>query len=151
TQENSTALDPKKAAVAAAIARAKAKKLAQANSTSEAISNSQTAENEVEKTKSAVEKTQENSTALDPKKAAVAAAIARAKAKKLAQVNSTAEAISNSKTVENDEEKTKNAVEKTEENSTALDPKKAAVAAAIARAKAKKLAKTQATLENNQE
>ncbi|HHF4779527.1 TPA: electron transport complex subunit RsxC [Haemophilus influenzae] len=151
TQENSSALDPKKAAIAAAIARAKAKKLAQANSTSEAISNSQTVENEVEKTKSAVEKTQENSTALDPKKAAVAAAIARAKAKKLAQANSTAEAISNSKTVENDEEKTKNAVEKTEENSTALDPKKAAVAAAIARAKAKKLAKTQATLENNQE
>ncbi|HHE9337055.1 TPA: electron transport complex subunit RsxC [Haemophilus influenzae] len=143
--------DAKKAAVAAALARAKAKKLAQANSSTEAISNAQTTENEVEKTKSAVEKTQENSTALDPKKAAVAAAIARAKAKKLAQVNSTAEAISNSKTVENDEEKTKNAVEKTEENSTALDPKKAAVAAAIARAKAKKLAKTQATLENNQE
>ncbi|HHF4106070.1 TPA: electron transport complex subunit RsxC [Haemophilus influenzae] len=151
TQENSTALDPKKAAVAAAIARAKAKKLAQANSTAEAISNSKTVENDEEKTKNAVEKTEENSTALDPKKAAVAAAIARAKAKKLAQANSTAEAISNSKTVENDEEKTKNAVEKTEENSTALDPKKAAVAAAIARAKAKKLAKTQATLENNQE
>ncbi|SQG88155.1 electron transport complex protein RnfC [Haemophilus influenzae] len=151
TQENSTAFDPKKAAVAAAIARAKAKKLAQANSTAEAISNSKTVENDEEKTKNAVEKTEENSTALDPKKAAVAAAIARAKAKKLAQANSTAEAISNSKTVENDEEKTKNAVEKTEENSTALDPKKAAVAAAIARAKAKKLAKTQATLENNQE
>ncbi|HHF6794805.1 TPA: electron transport complex subunit RsxC [Haemophilus influenzae] len=154
TEENSTALDAKKAAVAAAIARAKAKKLAQANSTSEAISNSQTVENEVEKTKSAVEKTEENSTALDAKKAAVAAAIARAKAKKLAQANGTSEAISNSQTVENVEnevEKTKSAVEKTEENSTALDPKKAAVAAAIARAKAKKLAKTQATLENNQE
>ncbi|HHF3600678.1 TPA: electron transport complex subunit RsxC [Haemophilus influenzae] len=151
TQENSTALDPKKAAVAAAIARAKAKKLAQANSTNEAISNSQTAENEVEKTKSAVEKTQENSTALDPKKAAVAAAIARAKAKKLAQTNSTSEAISNAQPAENEVEKTKSAVEKTQENSTALDPKKAAVAAAIARAKAKKLAKTQATLENNQE
>ncbi|TWU94648.1 electron transport complex subunit RsxC [Haemophilus influenzae] len=151
TQENSTALDPKKAAVAAAIARAKAKKLAQANSTTEAISNAQTAENEVEKTKSVVEKTQENSTALDPKKAAVAAAIARAKAKKLAQANSTSEAISNSQTVENEVEKTKSAVEKTQENSTELDPKKAAVAAAIARAKAKKLAKTQATLENNQE
>ncbi|KAL1001921.1 electron transport complex subunit RsxC [Haemophilus influenzae] len=154
TQENSTALDAKKAAVAAAIARAKAKKLAQANSTAEAVSNSQTAENEVEKTKSAVEKTQENSTALDPKKAAVAAAIARAKAKKLAQANSTSEAISNSKTVENDEEKTKNtlekaksAVEKTEENLTALDAKKAAVAAAIARAKAKKLAQTNSTSE----
>ncbi|HHF6232085.1 TPA: electron transport complex subunit RsxC, partial [Haemophilus influenzae] len=80
-------------------------------------------------------------------------AIARAKAKKLAQANGTSEAISNSQTVENVEnevEKTKSAVEKTEENSTALDPKKAAVAAAIARAKAKKLAKTQATLENNQ-
>ncbi|XOC41506.1 electron transport complex subunit RsxC [Haemophilus influenzae] len=151
TQENSTALDPKKAAVAAAIARAKAKKLAQANSTNEAISNAQTAENEVEKTKSAVEKTQENSTALDPKKAAVAAAIARAKAKKLAQTNSTSEAISNAQPAENEVEKTKSAVEKTQENSTALDPKKAAVAAAIARAKAKKLAKTQATLENNQE
>ena len=45
----------------------------------------------------------------------------------------------------------KSAVEKTEENSTALEPKKATVAAAIARAKAKKLAKTQVTLENNQE
>ncbi|HHF0500214.1 TPA: electron transport complex subunit RsxC, partial [Haemophilus influenzae] len=135
----------------AAIARAKAKKLAQANSTSEAISNAQTIENEVEKTKSAVEKTQENSTALDPKKAAVAAAIARAKAKKLAQANSTSEAISNAQPAENEVEKTKSVVEKTQENSTALDPKKAAVAAAIARAKAKKLAKTQATLENNQE
>ncbi|HHF6648619.1 TPA: electron transport complex subunit RsxC, partial [Haemophilus influenzae] len=115
------------------------------------ISNSQTAKNEVEKTKSAVEKTEENSTALDPKKAAVAAAIARAKAKKLAQTNSTSETISNSQTAENEVEKTNSAVEKTQENSTALDPKKAAVAAAIARAKAKKLAKTQATLENNQE
>ena len=91
-----------------------------------------------------VEKTEENSTALDPKKAAVAAAIARAKAKKLAQVNGTTESVSSTQAIES-------AVEKTEENSTALDPKKAAVAAAIARAKAKKLAKTQATLENNQE
>ncbi|MBD3608914.1 electron transport complex subunit RsxC, partial [Haemophilus influenzae] len=74
-------------------------------------------ENEVEKTNSAVEKTQENSTALDPKKAAVAAAIARAKAKKLAQTNSTIEAISNSQTAENEVEKTNSAVEKTQENS----------------------------------
>ncbi|WP_118867109.1 electron transport complex subunit RsxC [Haemophilus haemolyticus] len=74
----------------------------------------------------------------DAKKAAVAAALARAKAKKLAQVNETAESVSNTQTVEN-------AVEKTEENSTALDPKKAAVAAAIARAKAKKLAQAGTT------
>ena len=75
---------------------------------------------------------------------AVAAAIARAKAKKLTQANRTIESVPSTQAIEN-------AVEKTEENSTALDLKKAAVAAAIARAKAKKLAKTQATLENNQE
>ena len=131
---NSTALDPKKAAVAAAIARAKAKKLAQANETAESVSNTQTVE-------SAVEKTDENSTALDPKKAAVAAAIARAKAKKLAQSNETDESVSNTQTVES-------AVEKTDENSTALDPKKVAVAAAIARAKAKKLAQANGTTES---
>ena len=59
-------------------------------------------------------------------------------------MNGTTELVPSTQDIEN-------AVEKTEENSTALDPKKAAVAAAIARAKAKKLAKTQATLENNQE
>ena len=68
-----TALDPKKAAIAAAIARAKAKKAA--------------AQGEMVTThapESEVKKTDENSAALDPKKAAVAAAIARAKAKKAA-------------------------------------------------------------------
>ena len=59
-------------------------------------------------------------------------------------MNGTTESVPSTQAVES-------VVEKTEENSTALDPKKAAVAAAIARAKAKKLAKTQATLENNQE
>jgi len=59
-------------------------------------------------------------------------------------VNGTTESVPSTQAVES-------VVEKTEENSTALDPKKAVVAAAIARAKAKKLAKTQATLENNQE
>ena len=59
-------------------------------------------------------------------------------------MNGTTESVLSTQAIES-------AVEKTEENSTALDPKKAAVAAAIARAKAKKLAKTQATLENNQE
>ncbi|THA08117.1 electron transport complex subunit RsxC, partial [Rodentibacter pneumotropicus] len=65
--------------------------------------------------------------------------IARAKAKKLAQVTDTV-------TTESE-----NAVGKTEENPTALDPKKAAVAAAIARAKAKKLAQTQQQSGNSQE
>ena len=118
TDENPTALDPKKAAVAAAIARAKAKK---------AATQGETVTTNV--TESTGEKTDENSTALDPKKAAVAAAIARAKAKKAAAQS---EAVTTNAT--------ESAVEKTDENPTALDPKKAAIAAAIARAKAKKAA-----------
>ena len=118
TDENPTALDPKKAAVAAAIARAKAKKAA---AQSEAVTTNAT--------ESAIEKTDKNPTVLDPKKAAVAAAIARAKAKKAAAQG---EAVATNET--------ESAVEKTDENPTALDPKKAAIAAAIARAKAKKAA-----------
>ncbi|URL01135.1 electron transport complex subunit RsxC [Avibacterium sp. 20-126] len=197
TQENPTALDPKKAAIAAAIARAKAKKQAQngtaqsAHATSQlveeqeavksehresAIENSESAtsaqgviENRENATaiQSAVEKTQENPTVLDPKKAAIAAAIARAKAKKQVQ-NGTAqsayamqqpverqgdveserhesaiETTSAQGAIENRANSTtiQSAVEKTQENPTALDPKKAAIAAAIARAKAKKRAK----------
>jgi len=45
---------------------------------------------------------------------------------------------------------TKSAVEKTDENPTALDPKKAAVAAAIARAKAKKAAAQGETVTTNE-
>ena len=106
TSANTTETDPRKAAVAAALARAKAKKAAQA----------------VEKTEEVVKPAEE----LDPRKAAVAAALARAKAKKAAQ----AQAV----------EKTEEVAKPTEE----LDPRKAAVAAALARAKAKKAAQAQA-------
>ena len=68
---------------------------------------------------------------IDPKKAAVAAAIARAKAKKLANAQSTS----------NPETETELAAGTTVD----IDPKKAAVAAAIARAKAKKLANAPST------
>ncbi|MGF7433863.1 hypothetical protein [Pasteurella bettyae] len=73
----STEMDPKKAAIAA-IARAKAKKQATqgANEQSEV---SQTAAQNTEIS------TATESAETDPKKAAIAAAIARAKAKKLAQ------------------------------------------------------------------
>ncbi|MBQ4833325.1 electron transport complex subunit RsxC [Pseudoalteromonas sp. MMG010] len=100
SQGSSESTDDKKSAVAAAIARAKAKKAAQQNS----------AESQDENTDSAP---------VDDKKAAVAAAIARAKAKKAAQQNST----------ESQDENT---------DSSPADDKKAAVAAAIARAKEKK-------------
>ena len=90
---NSTEVDPRKAAVEAAIARAKARKLEQETVT-------------------------ETAEPVDPRKAAVEAAIARAKARKLEQQTVT-------ETVE------------------PVDPRKAAVAAAIARAQAKKAAQQQ--------
>ncbi|URQ99605.1 electron transport complex subunit RsxC [Pseudoalteromonas sp. SCSIO 43095] len=100
-------VDDKKSAVAAAIARAKAKKAAQANE--QAPSDDITSESPV---------------AANDKKAAVAAAIARAKAKKAAQAN---EQAPSDDTV-------------SESPAPTADDKKAAVAAAIARAKAKKAA-----------
>ena len=104
--------DPRKAAIAAALARAKAKKQAEAQP-----------EVAVEPTPA------ETPTAdADAKKAAVAAAIARAKAKKLAQ--------------QEPEASPEVTAEPTPAETPAADAdaKKAAVAAAIARAKAKKLA-----------
>ncbi|MGR5445457.1 electron transport complex subunit RsxC [Vibrio jasicida] len=92
----------KKAAIAAAIARAKAKKAQQKDST------------ESVETEAPVKQAE------DPKKAAVAAAIARAKARKAQQEGST------------------ESVEAEAPADQTEDPKKAAVAAAIARAKARK-------------
>ncbi|MHA2799065.1 electron transport complex subunit RsxC [Vibrio harveyi] len=92
----------KKAAVAAAIARAKAKKAQQEDSTEP------------------VESETPEQQGGDPKKAAVAAVIARAKARKAQQEEST------------------ESVETEAPAEQAEDPKKAAVAAAIARAKARK-------------
>ncbi|MEJ2763224.1 electron transport complex subunit RsxC [Photobacterium sp. MCCC 1A19761] len=99
--------DAKKDAVAAAIARAKARKAAQQNN----VDQTETSE-------------------ADPKKAAVAAAIARAKARKATQQ---AESATPEK-AEIEQADTEPA------DAPAEDPKKAAVAAAIARAKARKAA-----------
>ncbi|WGE51994.1 electron transport complex subunit RsxC [Actinobacillus equuli] len=106
--------DPKKAAVAAALARARAKKVAQ-QAPAQAVEMS-------EKIATATE-------AEDPRKAAVAAALARAKAKKTAQQTA--------------QQAPQQAVENAEKVAAAIeveDPRKAAVAAALARAKAKKAA-----------
>ncbi|MEW6485949.1 MAG: electron transport complex subunit RsxC [Pseudomonadota bacterium] len=107
-----TETDDRKDAVAAAIARAKAKKAAQAADTAgEPVVAAPAAETAAE----------------DPRKAAVAAAIARAKAKKAAQaVDNAGEPV----------------VAAPDAETTAENPRKAAVAAAIARAKAKKATQT---------
>ncbi|CNF46446.1 electron transport complex subunit RsxC [Yersinia massiliensis] len=102
------AVDPRQAAVAAAIARVKAKKAAQAE------------------TAPVVEHQQAEELQEDPRKAAVAAAIARVRAKKAAQAE-TAPVVEHQQAEELQE-----------------DPRKAAVAAAIARVKAKEAAQAEA-------
>ncbi|MEN5015623.1 electron transport complex subunit RsxC [Erwinia sp. Eh17-17] len=104
--------DPRKAAVEAAIARAKAKK-AQVSDAAPAPASTD---------------------APDPRKAAVEAAIARAKAKKAAQAAATAPEPQETAAAE-----------------PAVDARKAAVEAAIARAKAKKAAQAAATVPEPQE
>ncbi|MFM5353891.1 electron transport complex subunit RsxC [Aeromonas dhakensis] len=114
-----TEADPKKAAIAAALARAKAKKAAQSGDTEAAQA---TPADATASTSAAAQS--------DPKKAAIAAAIARAKAKK-AQASSEADAT---------EPGADSRAATAEPTGAGDDPKKAAIAAAIARAKAKKAA-----------
>ncbi len=130
-------VDPKKAAIAAAIVRAKAKKAAQQGDSAEGD----------------LTATAGTSEAVDPKKAAIAAAIARAKAKKLAQqgASTSAEDAKSEPTASaqtRDDTVAKSEVTTSQSDtaaSEAVDPKKAAIAAAIARAKAKKLAQQSAS------
>ncbi|QEZ92131.1 electron transport complex subunit RsxC [Proteus sp. CD3] len=106
TASESEDADPRKAAVAAALARVKAKKAQQASQSSTVEAPVQNAEAEE----------------VDPRKAAVAAALARVKAKKALQAS---QASTDEAPVQNAEPEE-------------VDPRKAAVAAALARVKAKK-------------
>ncbi|MFM5008612.1 electron transport complex subunit RsxC [Aeromonas sp. R9-2] len=156
--QNDAPVDPKKAAIAAAIARAKAKKLAQQSDSAEGdlTANADTSESAATQS----DAPSAASEAIDPKKAAIAAAIARAKAKKLAQQGESAGAEDAQSEPAASAETRDMTVAKSEVTtshsdtaaSEAVDPKKAAIAAAIARAKAKKLAQqgasTSAEVEN---
>ncbi|WP_420938756.1 electron transport complex subunit RsxC [Aeromonas veronii] len=150
TQSDAPA-DPKKAAIATAIARAKAKKLAQQGDSAEGNLTANAGTSESAATQSTVPSAA--SEAVDPKKAAIAAAIARAKAKKLAQQGESAGAEGAQSEPTASAQTRDVAVAKSEVTtshsdtaaSEAVDPKKAAIAAAIARAKAKKLAQQSAS------
>ncbi|KGQ56434.1 electron transporter RnfC [Gallibacterium anatis str. Avicor] len=127
TAESSADTDPRKAAIAAAIARAKAKKAQQAENSNSAAESSSVAT--------------ESSADNDPRKAAIAAAIARAKAKK-AQTLAEAEKVILITTDETlDQQQSPSADHHSIDNHQHTDPRKAAIAAAIARAKAKKVAR----------
>ncbi|WP_077338769.1 electron transport complex subunit RsxC [Pseudocolwellia agarivorans] len=147
--------EDKKAKVAATIAKAKAKKLAKENTAKETPStvteesDAPAAETvkvpDVVETPKLTEATVANE---DDKKAKIAATIAKAKAKKLAKEN-TAKETPSTVTEESDAPaaetvKTPDVVETpkvTEANVKNVDDKKAKIAATIAKAKAKKLAK----------
>ncbi|KDA95781.1 electron transport complex subunit RsxC [Pantoea agglomerans] len=146
--------DPRKAAVQAAIARAKAKKAAQAENAEAQAAGDSAAE--------AAEAAPDAAAETDPRKAAVEAAIARAKAKKAAQAESEADAASRDAAAlataahfavdkaEQAQEQANNAnaePEQAPELNQPDDARKAAIAAAIARAKARK-AQSSTTLED---
>ncbi|MFM5751589.1 electron transport complex subunit RsxC [Aeromonas veronii] len=142
--QNDAPVDPKKAAIAAAIARAKAKKAAQQGDSAEGDLTATAGSSESAATQS--DAPSAVSEAVDPKKVAIAAAIARAKAKKLAQQGESAEDAQSEPAASaqtRDVAVAKSEVTTSQSDtaaSEAVDPKKAAIAAAIARAKAKKLA-----------
>ncbi|WP_421195089.1 electron transport complex subunit RsxC [Aeromonas jandaei] len=138
----SEAVDPKKAAIATAIARAKAKKTAQQGDSAEGSLTATAGTSETAATQS--DAPSAASEAVDPKKAAIAAAIARAKAKKAAQQAAeqgepmpAAEGVNGEQALA---EPVSEAVAEPAVAEASVDPKKAAIAAAVARAKAKKLA-----------
>ncbi len=121
------AQDPKKAAIAAALARAKAKKAAQTAPDEATADTSAAAATPVTEATPSAE--------ADPKKAAIAAAIARAKAKKATHAADENIAAAPESIATEPEQGLDPAPAPAE-----IDPKKAAIAAAIARAKAKKAA-----------
>ncbi|MEQ9869535.1 electron transport complex subunit RsxC [Pectobacterium odoriferum] len=132
--------DPRKAAVAAALARVKARKVAQQSEVSPE-STEEAATPAVSKVVAEPIATVEAQEPEDPRKAAVAAAIARVKARKATQQPAT-----------NTEEPVPSAVPDVVAEPVAVvevqepeDPRKAAVAAAIARVKARKAAQQPAT------
>ncbi|WP_421191003.1 electron transport complex subunit RsxC [Aeromonas jandaei] len=138
----SEAVDPKKAAIAAAIARAKAKKAAQQSDSAEDSLTATAGTSETAATQS--DEPSAASEAVDPKKAAIAAAIARAKAKKAAQQaaeqGEPMQAAEGARGEQALAEPVSEAVAEPAVAEASVDPKKAAIAAAVARAKAKKLA-----------
>ena len=123
----------KAAAVAAALARAKAKKAAQADSGNTAVAANRHDDTPQQPTQPGTQENVQSDAAgnnsADPRKAAVAAALARAKAKQQQQLAKPTQGT-----------QTNNDNTDLIDATTEQDPRKAAIAAAIARAKAKKQA-----------
>ena len=145
--------DPKKAAVAAALDKARARKAAAAGESSEnresagavsADSTSDSQSNAGAESKAKDDSKSAKAPEADPKKAALAAALARAKARKQAESNAepAAEAAPANpvKSAGEDDSAESAGSETSSAKAPAADPRKAAVAAALARTRARKKA-----------
>ncbi|MCL1068890.1 electron transport complex subunit RsxC [Shewanella olleyana] len=148
---NAEPVDDKKAKIAVAVARAKAKKLAKQNAddgidstTYTETVNSESVDSSTTDTAAIVSSTLEP---VDDKKAKIAAAVARAKAKKLAKQNADADidSTTDSETVDSEsvDSSTTDTAALVSNTAEPVDDKKARIAAAVAKAKAKKLANQQ--------
>ncbi|WP_426356840.1 electron transport complex subunit RsxC [Pseudocolwellia sp. HL-MZ19] len=150
--------DDKKSKVAAAIAKAKAKKLAKEQSDKNIGVQEETQANEKsEAAKGNLSEAEAEVSDADSKKAKIAATIAKAKAKKLAKEQAKEQAdkdasAQDTSTQDNDQAPENEKAEISEAEVSDADSRKAKIAATIAKAKAKKLAKEQEakSSDNNQ-
>lgn len=131
--------DPKKAAVSAAFAKARARKASESGSAPESAGNSEADKEESPEAAASSDVSEEaKAPAADPKKAVLAAALARAKTRKQAEAGSTAPGKTAEAPVKS--EGTAGSAESSGSSTKAPaeNPRKAAVAAALARARARK-------------
>ena len=163
--KNTAPIDAKKAAIKAAVARAKERQAAElaaalaqssggAAATAQPIATTQSAAGEIVESAAVAESAEsgdltKSAAPVDAKKAAIQAAVARAKARKAAQTSkpSTAAAPAAEPSPVSGETVKSTAVAESgdlTESAAPVDAKKAAIQAAVARAKARKLAQTAA-------
>ena len=132
--------NPKKAAVAAALAKARARKATESGVAPESSGSSEA--DEAESSGAASPEARENAETAspDPKKAALAAALAKAKARKQAESASLAPGKGAEEPVKSEETAGSPESSGSSAKAPAENPRKAAVAAALARARARKQA-----------
>jgi electron transport complex protein RnfC len=126
--------DPRQAAVAAALARAKAQRAANVQADTAQTTPDATADSTAQQPAIANDRTDANA---DPRKAAVAAALARAKARQATAAVENDVTPTTPVTLDNADAEAE-ASDRTEQTAVETDARKAAVAAALARAKARK-------------
>ena len=137
--EAKPAASAKSAAVAAALAKARARKAAESGPAPERSGNKDANKAESSETKSSPASHETaDAASLAPKKAALVAALARAKARKQAESASTVTKMAAGVPVRSAENSEKAESSGSSGKDHAADPRKAAVAAALARARAKK-------------